>query len=667
MRKKGFDILIVSSIILMVIISSCGTTKQRLKEINKGQLDSVSFNMPQKSAVPAEIQAQKFVQDTIIIKDAEGNETFLMKAIEDEETGEMVATEVLQAATVTARFQNLAERRGKVDLEFLVTVPAGMMHEKWQFRLYPDLFVLGDSTRLEPVLITGKAYREAQLRGYERYSKFLSRIIQDDMEFLNVYQFELFLQRNIPELFAFKTDSSFVSESAFKSHYGLDEQEVVEHYINKARRKANNQLKRKRGKMQDKYIPAPIVTEGIRLDSVVTTNQGDIVYHYVQTIETRPKLKKATILLAGEIYEAEKMIYHLPEMEPLVYYISSMSSFADESIVKYLTKVIERRAEANTAYKIDFEVAKSEIKPELGENAKEIARIKENLASLMQNEVFDLDSISINATASPEGSYDLNSRLAHSRSVSVTNYFTKYIKHYKDSLEREKGFSMVVGDDMDETIVAQEKMPDIRLTPRSTPENWEDLAEYIRRDTVMTDEQKNEYFDHHDKHKPDAREAKLKNYSWYPHMKKNIYPKLRTVKFNFFLHRKGMVKDTVHTTVVDSAYTKGVWALKDMDYDTAISMLAPYNDYNTAVAYIGKDRNLSALQILEPMEKTAPVNYLLGILYSRIGEVQKAVECYMLSVEQEPMYRHRGNLDPEISVLIKQYGLFKEEEEVIYW
>lgn len=667
MRKKGLDILIVSSIILMVIISSCGTTKQRLKEINKGQLDSVSFNMPQKSAVPAEIQAQKFVQDTIIIKDAEGNETFLMKAIEDEETGEMVATEVLQAATVTARFQNLAERRGKVDLEFLVTVPAGMMHEKWQFRLYPDLFVLGDSTRLEPVLITGKAYREAQLRGYERYSKFLSRIIQDDMEFLNIYQFELFLQRNIPELFAFKTDSSFVSESAFKSHYGLDEQEVVEHYINKARRKANNQLKRKRGKMQDKYIPAPIVTEGIRLDSVVTTNQGDIVYHYVQTIETRPKLKKATILLAGEIYEAEKMIYHLPEMEPLVYYISSMSSFADESIVKYLTKVIERRAEANTAYKIDFEVAKSEIKPELGENAKEIARIKENLASLMQNEVFDLDSISINATASPEGSYDLNSRLAHSRSVSVTNYFTKYIKHYKDSLEREKGFSMVVGDDMDETIVSQEKMPDIRLTPRSTPENWEDLAEYIRRDTVMTDDQKNEYFDHHDKHKPDAREAKLKNYSWYPHMKKNIYPKLRTVKFNFFLHRKGMVKDTVHTTVVDSTYTKGVWALKDMDYDTAISMLAPYNDYNTAVAYIGKDRNLSALQILEPMEKTAPVNYLLGILYSRIGEVQKAVECYMLSVEQEPMYRHRGNLDPEISVLIKQYGLFKEEEEVIYW
>ena len=669
MKTNKHNIVLIAVIALLAVFSSCGT-KQKLNKIMKGQIDSVSFNMPQKSAVPVEIQAQKFVQDTIIIQDLDGNETFLMKAVQDEETGEMVATEVLNAATVTARFQNIAERRGKVDLEFLVTIPAGMLFDKWQFRIYPDLFVLGDSTRLDPVLITGAGYREAQLKGYERYNRFLARIVKDDMQFLNKYQFELFLQRNIPQIFAFKTDSTVVSEATFKSYYGVDEKEVVEHYINKARRKANNQLKNKRGRMLNKFIPAPIVTEGIRLDSVVTTNQGDIVYHYVQTIETRPKLRKAVIELSGDIYEAEQQIYVLPDMEPLTYYISSTSSFADESIVKYLTKVIERRAEANTAYRIDFEVAKSEIKPELGNNASEIARIKENLASLMQNEVFDLDSISINATASPEGGYDLNSRLAHLRSASVTSYFTRYIKHYKDSLELEKGFAVSVGEEMDESIQApkpEDKAPDIKLTARSTPENWEDLAEYIRRDTVLTDEQKEQYFDHHDKHKPDAREQKLKNYSWYPYMKKEIYPKLRTVKFNFYLHRKGMIKDTIHTTVVDSTYTKGVWALKDMDYDTAIPMLAPYNDYNAAVAYIGKDRNLSALQILEPMEKTAPVNYLLAILYSRIGEVQKAVQCYMTSVEQEPSYRHRGNLDPEISVLIKQYGLFKDEEEIIYW
>ena len=268
MTNKKNTIFLFVVLTLLAIASSCSTQK-RLTKINKGQLDSVAFNMPQKSAVPAEIQAQKFIQDTIIIKDADGNDTFLMKAIEDEETGEMVATEVLNAATVTARFQNLAERRGKIDLEFLVTIPEAMVDDRWQFRLYPDLFILEDSTRLDPVLITGELYRKAQLKGYERYNKFLSQIVQDDMEFLNQYQFELFIQRNLPELFAFKTDSTEVSEAVFKSHYGLDEQTIVEHYINKARRKANAQLKRKRGKMYDKYIPAPIVTEGIRLDSVV--------------------------------------------------------------------------------------------------------------------------------------------------------------------------------------------------------------------------------------------------------------------------------------------------------------------------------------------------------------------------------------------------------------
>ena len=173
MTIKENKIFFIAVLVLLVIINSCGSQKT-LTRITKGQVDSVVFNMPQKSAVPAEIAAQKYIQDTIIIKDAEGNDTFLMKAIEDEETGEMVATEVLNAATVTARFQNIAERRGKIDLEVLVTVPQGMLDDRWQFRLYPDLFILEDSTRLDPVLITGESYRKAQLKGYERYDKFVS-------------------------------------------------------------------------------------------------------------------------------------------------------------------------------------------------------------------------------------------------------------------------------------------------------------------------------------------------------------------------------------------------------------------------------------------------------------------------------------------------------------
>lgn len=125
-----------------------------------------------------------------------------------------------------------------------------------------------------------------------------------------------------------------------------------------------------------------------------------------------------------------------------------------------------------------------------------------------------------------------------------------------------------------------------------------------------------------------------------------------------------MVKDTVHTTVLDSTYMRGVQALRDMDYEAALALLRPYEDFNTAVAYMGMDRNKNAMKILSKMEKTAEINYLMAILHSREGELDKAVECYVRSCKQNPSYVYRGNLDPEISVLIKMYGLNQEEEYI---
>ena len=56
------------------------------------------------------------------------------------------------------------------------------------------------------------------------------------------------------------------------------------------------------------------------------------------------------------------------------------------------------------------------------------------------------------------------------------------------------------------------------------------------------------------------------------------------------------------------------------------------------------------------------MNYLLAILYSRNGDAQKAVQAYMDACRQDQSYVHRGNLDPEISALIKLYGLNRQEE-----
>ena len=664
--NKSFLKYILFAAVALAVVSSCATRRKLMNLVNASDSTATVQLALAKEAdyLPEMKNDLSASRDTLTVKDDDGREFLLMKAVKDEETGEMVATEVIEAAKVTARFRNVAERHGKVDLAFQIMVPPSMMDTKWQLRFYPDMFVMGDSLRLEPVIITGRDYRKAQLRGYELYDKFLAKIVQDTTKFIDIEQLEIFLQRNIPQLYAFKSDSSYVDESQFNTVYGVSQRQAVEHYTNKVARRINERRKNKREAMYAKYVKVPIVTEGIRLDSVVVNTDGDFVYYYVQTINTRPKLRKVDVKLSGEIFESDKRIYTIPVTEPLTFYISSISAFVDNT-EKYLTKVIERRATANTECRIDFEAGKSEIKMDYADNAYEINMISKTIASLLENKDFDLDSIIVRATASPEGRFTLNSSLAQKRSEAVSSYFSKYIEAYKDSLRQEAGFSMSFNGE-EQKIVAAEKPVDIRFTPRCIPENWDDLDALVDKDVVMNPDQKSDYFSVRSEPNPDVREARMKNQAYYRYMKETLYPKLRTVKFNCYLHRKGMIKDTVHTTVLDSTYMRGVQELRDMNYAEALALLIPYDDFNTAVAYVGMDRNVNAMRILSKLEKTAQVNYLMAILYSRSGDLNNAVQHYVTSCRQNPSYRFRGNLDPEISVLIKQYGLNSEENDRIF-
>ncbi len=656
MKTSGTHIF--AGLLIVLAIASCAT-QRKLKDIKEGNISDVQLALSKDESYLPEMKVAQVTRDTLKIKDDDGTDIIIMKAVKDEETGEMVAADVIDAATVTARFRNVAERRGKVDLAFQIIVPESMIDSKWQLRFYPDLFVQDDSTRLDPVIITGEGYRKAQLKGYQQYDRFLSKIIEDTTRFVNINALEIFLKRNIPEVYAFKTDSSYVSDDQFYSVYGVSQQEAVEHYTNDNAKKRNERRIARKEKMYRKYVKAPIVTEGIRLDTVMVDINGDFIYNYVQTINTRPKLRKADIILSGDIFEQGQRIYTIPRGEPLTFYISSISTLANGT-ERYMTKVIERKAAANTECRIDFEVAKADVKPELGDNQIGIMRIKKTLASLLENETFNLDSIIVSATASPDGSYSANKALAQRRSESVSRYFEDYIREYTDSLVLAGGVSM----DLDGTTMEYTtKVQDIILTPRSIPENWDDLYILVQNDPVLNVDQKETFNQIFGIEEPDKREKTLQGRSYYSYLKESLYPQLRTVKFNFYLHRKGMVKDTVHTTVLDSTYMRGVQALRDMDYAAALALLSPYQDFNTAVAFIGLDRNANALSILEKEEKTPEVNYLLAILYSRTGDPQKAVDSYMRACRQNRSYVYRGNLDPEISVLIKTYGLNQEDEE----
>ena len=642
------------AVALLALVASCAS-QHKMKALQSGAYRPSLTLAQEQDYIPDIRTDMKAQRDTFIVKDGD-RELIIMKAIKDED-GEMVAHDVLDAAVVTARFRNVAERNGRVDIEFQVIVPQSMQDSKWQLRFRPQMYIMQDTLDLDPVIITGADYRKAQLRGYQQYEKFLSTIVTNPDEFVNWWALELFIERNMPQLYAFKSDSTYVSDEQFASAYGVTEKEAIEHYTDKLARKANSWRMSRREKMYRKYVKVPIVREGLRLDTVIQAFNGDIIYRYVQPIQTRPKLRKVDVVLSGDIYESDRKIYDIPMSEPLTFYISSLSAFVDNR-EKYLTKVIERRVEENTACYIEFASGSFAVDERMGNNPEEIGRIKDNLITLIHNEKFDLDSIVVTSSASPEGAVRFNETLSRKRSEGISSYFGKWMTAYQDSLERERGFAV----DEEGNIII-EKRAEIPMIGRSSGENWQMLDRLIEKDTVLTAEQKEAYCNLSSQPDIDLRERKMQKFPYYRYLREKLYPRLRTVRFDFHLHRKGMVKDTVHTTVLDTVYMDGVQAIRDRDYERALTLLRPYEDYNTAIAYLCMDYNASALQILEKLEKTAQVNYMLAVLYSRRGDEQKAVECYIRSCSQDPTYVHRGNLDPEISVLIRRYGLNAQPED----
>ena len=649
MRGKGCLIAAAA------FLSACGSVVRMNSIKEEGLGAGVSIPAARESRFE-EITAGCARRDTLTVKDEDGTEMLIMRAVRDE-NGEMVARDVIDAAVVVARFRNVAERHGRVDLEFEIRVPSKMMDPKWQIRLDPQMYILSDTVSLDAVLLTGRDYRRSQLRGYQRYEKFLESIISDTTVFIRKGQLERFLQRNLPEVFAFKADSSLVSEEEFRDAFGTTEKEAVEHYTDKFALSRNHRRLTRSPEMYRRYVKAPIEEDGIRLDSVFDAASGDFVYSYVQSIKTRPGLRKVDVCVQGQIFEQGQRIYEMPPSEKVSFYISSISTLTDPTERK-LTRVVERLTEANTACYIDFSSGKSAVDESLGHNREEIGRIKENLRELLTNEKFQLDSITISAFASPEGKLSYNAALSLERARSASRYFSSYLRFLSDSLT---GYH--IDAETGVTTRAEDPAEKISFASHSGGENWRMLDVLVENSENLSEAEKDAYRESASVKDPDARERALSKKPFYKVLREEFYPRLRVVKFDFYLHRKGMLKDTVHTTVTDSLYMSGVQALRDRDYEAAVKILGPYADYNTAVAYVALDRNSSARAILDRLPSSPAVLYMKAIVCSRTGDVQDAVECYLQACRMDESFVHRGNLDPEISALIREYGLTALRED----
>lgn len=614
-----------SKIVLMLFLAllvSCSQYRA-LEKIRDGQ---VSLNL-----AIAQEQVEDTVTESVIIDSIRSSltdEPLIMKAIKDTETGEMVATDVIRASRVVAKFRNVAERAGYVTVSFDICVPSEMSSSEWQLKVFPFMAIQKDTVALDPVFITGEKYRGRQMRGYEKYQEFLSSIITDPNDFLRMGQLEIFLQRHFPETYAMKSDTSFIAEPMAENLFGVTQRDAFEHYRKDLKWRSNERRKGRVEEMYDKYVKDPILSEGIRLDTVLLSSDGDFIYRYNHVFRSRPMLRKVNVSLEGKMYRDGECFMHLPFPEELTFYISSLSSLTDDRL-RYVMHVRQRTVYENTKALIDFAHASSEVDTLLGDNASELARVRQCVEDVYARKEFILDSLVVVASCSPEGSYNLNSRLSADRSRAVKDYISDFVPaEWKDSLK---------------TSVM--------------PENWDQLMRLVENDTVLSPEVRKDIVVKARRMDggPDVLEEKLSLMPEYGYLRESLYPKLRSVSFDFHLHRADMVQDTVYTTDLDTVYMDGVQAIRDLDYRKAVTILRPYDDYNSALAFMCADYNHSAMDVLARLDDTDPrVCYLKAMVLSRLEQVDEAVKYFELALAYDPRLEYRANLDPEMYEIVKQ-------------
>ena len=632
--------------------------------------------------------------------DDKGKEHIVTEATKDSVTGEYITQMELSEITVVAKSKQVAERNGKINLDFIVTVPGELISNKWQVQLTPVAYKSADTLYLDRIFLSGADFAKMQRKGYMRYQAFMNSIIPDSL-----YLQKLFDEKGYRKALAELEEEYF---QAWK-HEVISKERWID-WSDKAnarfalfnyRMERNKQAiagynsileylpaYRLRREMDGKYIPSKwkIFAEGnykIRTRNITPEDSASItrrftdyakmaenrkrkeqademyekyvrfpyeaarldtvikegdnfVYYYKQELPATENTKKIDLTLDGQILSKDETKTQLPPSDTITYFISSMVQFLDRS-PRYKKKIITRKDEVNLRAYVTYKSGATEFSEDIGDNRAEIDKVFETIHGINYTGEFLIDSIRMTATSSPEGSADMNLFLSKGRALALK----KYLALRSDDREG----------------------VDTLFRPRWIGEDWNRLHELVLADDSLENKT---YLLRIMKEtdNPDSREYALRKYpADYMRIRGKHYPLLRGVEFKFHLHRRNMLQDTIVMPVIDTTYMQAVKMIEDRQYRQALAILdVSYpDDYNTAVCLMSLGYDKRALEIMTEQADTSDRNYLLAILYSRLKREEDALKMYVKSCDQDASKIWRGRLDPEINKLIVTYNLYKDE------
>ena len=364
--------------------------------------------------------------------------------------------------------------------------------------------------------------------------------------------------------------------------------------------------------------------EDVRLDSLVES-RSTVTYYYSQEVKTDETSKKMLVTLQGQVLAVDDSAYRLPPSDTLSYIVSSMLSFVD-TVPRYRIRIVDKYLTVEDRNYIQFFVGDTRVVDTLGDNWRQLDKITGLMRQIVEQQEFWVDTITLTAASSPEGAYAFNDRLSQGRAAALKRYL---VRRYGKSI-------------------------DTMLIVRWVAENWPELTQRIRTDKSIENREAILALIASEKN-PDRREQaiRLRFPKENAYIRSVIYPQLRAVNFRYNLRRKGMVKDTIHTTELDTTYARGVELLQKRKYAKALYILNDYNDRNTVVAHLSLDHNERAMELLAAMPEDAATEYLRAIACSRLGRKEEGRRHFLEACRLDERMEYRGNLDPEIAELLK--------------
>ena len=364
--------------------------------------------------------------------------------------------------------------------------------------------------------------------------------------------------------------------------------------------------------------------EDVRLDSLVES-RSTVTYYYSQEVKTDETSKKMLVTLQGQVLAVDDSAYRLPPSDTLSYIVSSMLSFVD-TVPRYRIRIVDKYLTVEDRNYIQFFVGDTRVVDTLGDNWRQLDKITGLMRQIVEQQEFWVDTITLTAASSPEGAYAFNDRLSQGRAAALKRYL---VRRYGRSI-------------------------DTMLTVRWVAEDWQELTNRIRTDREVVSRDAILELIVAEKN-PDRREQAIRQRfpKEYAYIRSVIYPQLRAVNFRYNLRRKGMVKDTIHTTELDTTYARGVELLQKRKYAKALYILNDYNDRNTVVAHLSLDHNERAMELLAAMPEDAATEYLRAIACSRLGRKEEGRRHFLEACRLDERMEYRGNLDPEIAELLK--------------